>query len=144
MKKRQPSRSEFQEIAQARVDDAKVLLDQGRWDAAYYLTGYAVECGLKSCVIRRLMATDEFPDINFSKDCYTHKLAQLLELAGLESVLTAANRNVQDKWLVVKDWKEEVRYALMKPADAQGKAEQLDEAVTDAGDGVLPWIKNYW
>ena len=55
-------RAGFQLLAQTRIDDAGVLLAQSRWDAAYYLAGYAVECSLKSCVIVRLMATDEFPE----------------------------------------------------------------------------------
>ncbi len=29
--------------------DAEVLLDAGQWSGAYYLAGYAVECGLKAC-----------------------------------------------------------------------------------------------
>ena len=39
------NRSDLQKIADIRVADAKLLLDAGRFEGAYYLIGYAVECG---------------------------------------------------------------------------------------------------
>ena len=63
------TRSEFQELAEQRLVEAKALLDQGQWDGAYYLAGYAVELALKACIIKTLMATDAFPDKEFSKNC---------------------------------------------------------------------------
>jgi len=41
---------EWRALAEARVLDAEALLAASRWPAAYYLIGYAVECGLKACV----------------------------------------------------------------------------------------------
>jgi HEPN domain-containing protein len=40
--------SELDDIAQARIADAKVLLAGGRFDSAIYLCGYAVEVALKT------------------------------------------------------------------------------------------------
>jgi len=71
----------FKRLAETRIADAEVLLERGRWDAAYYLAGYAVECGLKSCIIKKLMATDEFPEKRFSEGCWTHDLSRLVALA---------------------------------------------------------------
>jgi len=34
-----------------RIEDATALLAASRWSGAYYLTGYALECALKSCVL---------------------------------------------------------------------------------------------
>jgi HEPN domain-containing protein len=65
-----------------RLDEAKVLLDAGKWAGAYYLAGYAVECALKACVAR-LMQAEVFPDKDFAVKCYTHNLEALLALAGL-------------------------------------------------------------
>ena len=45
------TRADFQKLANERVADARALLAARRWGGAYYLAGYAVECGLKSCVI---------------------------------------------------------------------------------------------
>jgi len=44
------NRSEFQELVEVRLADADTLIKQGRYDAAYYLAGYAVECALKACM----------------------------------------------------------------------------------------------
>ena len=52
-----PTRVEWQQLAECRIEDARAHLDPavGRWAAAYYLIGYAVECGLKACVMARVM-----------------------------------------------------------------------------------------
>ena len=59
------TRAEFQRLAEQRLVEAKVLLDEGHWDGAYYLAGYAVELALKACVIKMLLATDAFPERKF-------------------------------------------------------------------------------
>jgi hypothetical protein len=46
------NRAELQQLASDRIEDARVLLDNGRWTAAYYLVEYAVETGLKACILR--------------------------------------------------------------------------------------------
>ena len=47
-------RLQWQQLAERWLVDAKALLDAHRWSAAYYLAGYAVECGLKACVLARV------------------------------------------------------------------------------------------
>jgi HEPN domain-containing protein len=42
---------EWRRTAESRVRDAATLLKARRWSAAYYLAGYAVESGLKACVV---------------------------------------------------------------------------------------------
>lgn len=54
------TRSDLQKLAAERIADAKALLAMKRWSAAYYLAGYAVECGLKAC-IAKLTKAEEFP-----------------------------------------------------------------------------------
>jgi len=61
------NRADWQKLASERVKDAKALLKTKRWAGAYYLAGYAVECGLKSCIIAYLMKRDEFPERRFSE-----------------------------------------------------------------------------
>jgi HEPN domain-containing protein len=46
---------ELDNIAQARIGDAKVLLAAGRFDGATYLCGYAVEVALKARICRVLI-----------------------------------------------------------------------------------------
>lgn len=136
-------RVNFQRLTEARIQDAKVLLDIQRWDGAYYLVGYAVEFGLKSCIIAKLLATDEFPEKSFSNNCWTHNLSQLVSPAGLKDKLDA-DQDVNLNWLLVKDWNEAVRYDLKNASDARSKAEDLYHAVTESAHGVLPWIRMHW
>lgn len=104
-------RLHWQQLAEHRLLDAKALLDAHRWSAAYYLAGYAVECGLKSCVLVRVVAAAEviFEDRRFSEKCWTHGIDELVKLAGLETVRAAdndANPSLAKNWLIVKDWSE--------------------------------------
>lgn len=141
------SRADFQSLAEMRVADAHVLLDAQRWDGAFYLAGYAVELGLKSCIVARLLRTDEFPDKNFSSRCYQHKPMLLLREAGLEGMLDAAmalDPDLETNWGIVNTWEETVRYEFISSTDPQKKAEDFYGAVTDPQHGVLSWIKNYW
>src|SRR5262245_27221369 len=87
----------------------------GRWSAAYYLIGYAVECGLKSCLVVRVAAHPEviFEDRRFSQEAWTHDIENLVELAGLKPDRDAdavANPAVYTNWQYVKDWTEQARY----------------------------------
>src|SRR6476619_6836322 len=105
------NRVEWQQLAERWLVDAKSLLDDHRWSAAYYLAGYAVECGLKACVLVRLVATPEviFENKKFSENCWTHSLSELVKQAGLETRRAAdgaANPVLGKNWLVVKDWSE--------------------------------------
>jgi HEPN domain-containing protein len=137
------NRADLQKLANERIADAKALLAAKRWTAAYYLAGYAVECGLKACIIIRLMSTDEFPEKRFSEQCWTHNLVQLLAVSGLKPPFdTAASADIEllDNWEVVKDWTESSRYA----ATTKAKAEELYSAITDKKHGVLTWIKGRW
>jgi HEPN domain-containing protein len=130
-------------LAVERIRDAKTLLAGGRWAGAYYLAGYAVECALKACIIGHLMRTDEFPERKFSEQCWTHNLARLLELAGLQAAFNAdaaADRVLFINRGFAKDWTESSRYKRTSKADAR----ELYTAITDRKHGVLSWIKSRW
>ena len=137
------NRIELRQLAGERARDARALLRARRWSGAYYLAGYAVECALKVCVIRYLMTTDQFPERRFSERCWTHDLAQLMELAGIKAefdTALAADPILSAKWRLVKDWSETARYER----NTRTRAEALYHAVTDKKHGVLPWIKGRW
>jgi hypothetical protein len=137
------NRAELQQLAKDRLRDAKALLAARRWSGAYYLTGYAVECGLKSCIIVHLMRTDQFPERKFSEQCWTHNLTQLVGLAGLDAALgaaTAADPDLLANWYTARDWTEASRYTRKTKA----KAVDLYNAVTDIRHGVMRWIKSHW
>jgi hypothetical protein len=139
------TRAEWQQIAEERAKDAQALIAASRWSGAYYLAGYAVECGLKSCVLRRLSAAPEliFLEKRFSEKCWTHNLEDLVELADLKSArasAVAANADLGINWQTVKEWSEQDRYRMKTEAQARA----LVVAVTDNTNGVLPWIKGLW
>jgi HEPN domain-containing protein len=137
------NRAAWQKLAVERLKDAKTLLKSKRWAAAYYLASYAVECGLKSCIIVYLMKTDDFPEKRFSEQCWTHDLERLVALAGLGAALAidaAGDAELLENWGIVTKWDESSRYVLMPKA----KAKAMVEAVADSKHGVLSWIKHRW
>ena len=71
------NRAELQWLAQERLREARRLLRVRCWSGAYYLAGYAVECGLKACIVKYLMTTDQFPERKFSEQCWTHDVERL-------------------------------------------------------------------
>jgi HEPN domain-containing protein len=136
------NRSDLQKLAAERIADARALLSQKRWAGAYYLAGYAVECGLKACIAKRMMA-EEFPDKSFADKCWTHDLGRLVTVADLKTArdaAAAAHPDFSNNWITVKDWDESRRYVRM----GKVKAEELYEAITDKKHGVLQWIRFHW
>ena len=137
------TKSEFQELAERRLTEAKSLLDQGQWDGAYYLAGYAVELGLKACIIKHILRTDAFPDKKFSEQYYTHSADKLVALANLNVAFGTATRLdpvLMENWVIVLDWSEQKRYYRID----QSEAERPFKAIADNVHGVFPWIKTQW
>ncbi|HTU91733.1 MAG TPA: HEPN domain-containing protein [Gemmataceae bacterium] len=140
-------RKTLQRIAKARLKDAKALLGRKRWSGAYYLCGYAIECALKSCLLRYLGESGAiFSEPGYLKklaDCWTHDLVKLVNLAGLDAefgIARGANAALENFWNVTKDWKETSRYEEKSEAEAK----TLYEAVNNNPDGVFRWIQNHW
>jgi len=139
------TRLEWQQLAERWLVDAKRQLDDHRWSAAYYISGYAIECGLKACVLVRVAASPEviFDDRKFSKKCWTHSVLELVKMADLEaarSADSAANLALWQNWLVAKDWNELARYKTT----SHQKAKKLHDAITDKKNGVMQWIRGRW
>lgn len=140
------NRAHWRNLADERLLDAQLPLQGGRWGAAYYLAGYAVEAGLKSCVlayVENQNADVIFRKRRFSENCWTHNLEALVGLAELQPVLDAAmasNPHLQLNWSCVVLWNEASRYQSAGERDAR----RLFDAVTDVQNGVLSWIKTHW
>jgi HEPN domain-containing protein len=138
------NRTDLQQLADDRVQDAVALLKTDRWSAAYYICGYAIECGLKACIAKQTNLR-EFPDKAVAEKSYTHDLTKLLDMAGLKLQLQldttpAANPALGINWQLVKDWNERARYQQK----TEPQARRLYQAVNHNADGVLIWIKNHW
>jgi hypothetical protein len=84
-----------------------------------------------------------FEDRKYAERCWTHDLEELLQLARLTEALgidIGKNVALGDNWDIVTDWDEASRYRKI-PHD---KAKQLYQAITDKGNGILPWITSRW
>jgi len=107
-------RAQLQQLAELRVQDAEALLTVSRWDAAYYLLGYAIECALKACVAKQFRL-HEVPDKELVNSFYTHSFDRLLAISGVKSNL-----------------------------EIRRKVDTRYEAVTNSATGILPWLKTQW
>ncbi len=136
------NRLQLQQLAAERLLDAEALLNAGRWSGAYYLAGYAVECALKAC-IAKLTNQHDFPDKDLATKAFTHKIEDLVRLANLETLRDAdrtANAVRRTNWTTIRVWDEKSRYQQW----TEIRARTLFKAVSDAKDGVLPWIMGHW
>jgi HEPN domain-containing protein len=102
------TRTDFEQLMNLRMKEAKHLLEQNDWDGAYYLVGYAVEFALKIRIIAQLMKSDSFPDRKFAEQFYKHELTQLRKLSELEDEMKN-DSSVSTLWDIVKDWSEQTR-----------------------------------
>jgi HEPN domain-containing protein len=100
------NRRDFQRLARMRLKDARILKRNGNAEAAYYLTGLAVECAVKACIAKNTRRFDFPPNQNTIKEIYTHDLAKLIQAAKLEAALDADRKSnilFKSKWDVLKD-----------------------------------------
>jgi hypothetical protein len=116
---------DIRQLAWQKLDDAEILLQSGRPDSAYYTAGYTVELLLKARICKTLQIDGFF---NFeesspkllSKEAYrpfkVHDFSQLMVLSGIYSDFEAysQDKDIQDHWSVVTEWKEDARYSKGK------------------------------
>ena len=106
-------------ISKARLEDAEALFQAGRYDAAIYLCGYAVELTLKARICRTL-GWAGYPETNSEFRDYrtyrTHNLNVLLHLSGIEAHLMA---NFRGEWASISNWNPELRYLPIGSASVE-------------------------
>jgi hypothetical protein len=135
------NRAEFKKLALTRLDDAKVLLKNRRYGAAYYVAGYVVECSLKACLANKTQRYQFPPKPEVVRnDYYTHDLQNLARGSGLLEELAREDTKLGTYWTIVKDWSGASRY---DPGDGK-RAKDILRAIEDPNDGVLQCIKRYW
>jgi hypothetical protein len=134
-------RSTLQRLADAKVEDARLLFQHRRYSNSYYLYGYGIELGLKACVSRQI-AAETIPDRAVLTRFLTHKLSELVGLAGLNQRLEdrRKDRNFDVRWAVVAEWSEESRYDMIDSALATA----MHDAVEHSDHGVMKWLRQYW
>ncbi|MVN23347.1 HEPN domain-containing protein [Mucilaginibacter arboris] len=132
----------LQDLANSRIKESKVLLNNNCFNGAYYLAGYAIECALKACIAKNIKAS-EIPDKKFINDIFTHDVKSLVKLAGLEvyrRIKESTDPDFSINWAIVKDWNEGARYKEWPKQEAT----QIYEAIMDKKGGILLWIQQYW
>ncbi len=137
------NRDGLQRLADLRVAEARLLLDNGHYSGAYYLAGYAVECALKACIAKQVREFD-FPDRKLASESYSHSLRSLLGTAGLVGALGQDNAiypGLGANWEEVLKWNVESRY---KTDVSLAECQRFYTAITNSANGILPWIKTYW
>jgi HEPN domain-containing protein len=124
--------ADLRAMSEARVRDARVLYDAGRYDGAAYLVGYAVEYRLKGRIATSLLKAGTFPrepaEFERLNRIKTHRLDELLKLSGREPIILA-DLAVKRAWSQVNtNWSPETRYAPIGSTSA-AKALATIEAV---------------
>jgi len=133
------TRAELIQLADEKLDDARMLLRESRPGNAYYLAGYAVELLLKAAISTRFQA-NTIPDPGWAKDIFTHSLEKLVKLALLDNELKAygdTHDQFKGRWDIVLEWKEDSRYYIREQSDA----EALIAAIDDPIHGVFQWLR---
>jgi HEPN domain-containing protein len=133
-------RKDFQDLAEERIRDAEALLVAGRFSAARYFAGLAVECALKARIAGQTRE-HEFPDRKRAEKVFTHNLNDLLELAELTPELRTENQALQANWIRIKKW--DVNWRYEAPVDSAESTEFV-RSVADATDGILSWLRTRW
>lgn len=137
------NKKDLEELVEIRLKEAKTLLDAKSYQGAYYLAGYSLECAIKVCIAKQVQQYD-FPNLELAKNSYSHKLIDLLGVAGLKQKLTQKEKEDEDfqiNWAVAKDWNEKARY---ESKVEEKKAIDLYDAITDGKSGILAWLKIFW
>ena len=104
------SRESLHDIAEEKLNDARILLDNSSWNGAVYLSGYAIVRALKARICTTLgwndfpHTTSEFSNFRSFK---THNLDVLLTLSGMEQHIRDTHIT---EWSTVATWDPEVRY----------------------------------
>jgi HEPN domain-containing protein len=136
------NRTDLQRLSELRIKEARILLDAQSYPGAFYLAGYSVECALKACIAKRTKEHD-FPNKSLANQAHVHDLEKLLSLADLKSHLDKdkkTNPALGRYWAYVTTWNKDSRYEDHR----QKEAEELYLAISDPGNGVLPWLKKWW
>lgn len=145
---------EIKKLALLRLDEAKILYQNGKCDGSFYLAGYSVELMLKAKICERLGIPNLYDESDKStnsisgigelrKTLKTHNLYLLLVISGLKNKFDqdkAKNINLaKSNSLLFSNWDENARYkpcGHMKDKDVETFINLLADP-----NGILKWIE---
>ncbi len=118
--------TELRRMSEAKLADAIALRNAGRYDAAMYLCGYAVELALKARVCETL-GWIEFParsgEFHNYQSLRTHDLNVLLDFSGIHNRVRSEYRTA---WEVVGKWAHNWRYLPVESASESACFQIID------------------
>ena len=120
--------AELRRMAETRQGDAVILYRAGRYDAAMYLGGYAVELALKARIcdtLRWSRFPSERGEFRNYQSLQTHDLNVLLDFSGVQN---RVRREYAAAWSIVRTWTPQWRYFAIGSA-TEGNCLELIEAV---------------
>lgn len=132
-------RYDLQKISRMRLREARTLFKAERFEGAYYLMGYAVECALKACIARRTKRY-EFPNVEWARQCYQHDLNKLAKTAQLYDEIWKT-KDLKIYWALVKDWSVDIRYSTEVP---KTRVKDMFKACNARKWGILSWLRSKW
>lgn len=144
------TQSDIEALAYAKLEDAECLLENNRFDSAYYLAGYAIELLLKARICKTLGIPDFFDFDNIArkrlknesvitKSYKVHDYEQLLILSGIYAEYKneiVNNETFRLNWSIVSEWTENSRYLTgINP-------ERVNKFITLVKD-MMKWIQKH-
>ena len=141
------SPEEIMKIADSRLEEAKILLDKGKYNGAFYLAGYSVELYLKAKICINFGVPDLFSKKKTNKTrgeirsaVFTHNLLALLIYSGL---ITKYEKYKKDNpkmgvtiHFIFSQWNEEERYR----SDTSIQPKQIIKIINNLEEFLL-WMK---
>jgi hypothetical protein len=141
---------EIKKLAELRLEEAQILLDNGKTNGAFYLLGYTIELYLKYKICKLLNIDNLFDEsCNLRKKYFdgrnpffSHDLNILLVFSGLKLKFDEAKSQNQILFkttsLLVDVWSEKSRYDIQpkNKEDVKASIELLKNE-----NGLLSWIQ---
>jgi hypothetical protein len=95
-------------VADARITDARALFDAKRYEGAFYLSGYGVECSLKALLLDRTTVAQYPKMLRFCRGKSGHELNKIKERLRKRGV--EFPRTVARAFASVRTWSVGLRY----------------------------------
>ncbi len=129
------TKENLQKLAETRLEESKVLLDNKYYEGCNYLLGYVIEFALKARICKLL--NDIFPEITNYK---SHDFTNLIHLAGLRKELEIANIDdaFKSSYTQILKLKVENRYKFINASEESTHKMYKDVEL------IFNWIKTKW
>ena len=129
-----PYARRYLRVAHQRLDDGRLIVEQlNRPQAAIYLTGYAVECGLKSLLIERTPQGRRGAVVRSFRGASAHDLRLLR--SRLLHIPIRLPRRIEQRLTFVLSWSTDLRYD-----PSPGDPAEADQFVASAAE-LVDWIE---